>query len=125
MEIKEKITELGFSIGFLQRRRFICAVAQDHITKTILMVAWMNREALDQTLRLEMWSTTHVLVGTLAEGETSGQTQELIDMRIDCDRDAILLNVLQKSVACHTGRKSCFSGRRVVTVHGTSRARRN
>ena len=111
MEIKEKNhrTRLLNKVSF-NADGLICAIAQDHITKTILMVAWMNREALDQTLetgnvvyysrsRRELWR----------KGETSGQTQELIDMRIDCDRDAILLNVLQTGVACHTGRKSCFS----------------
>ena len=84
------------------------------------MVAWMNREALDQTL--ETGNVVYYSRSRKAlwrKGETSGQTQELIDMRIDCDRDAILLDVLQEGVACHTGRKSCFLGPRVVTVHGS------
>lgn len=111
MEIKEKnrrsrlLDDVCFSTD-----GFICAVAQDHITKTILMVAWMNREALDQTL--ETGNVVYYSRSRKAlwrKGETSGQTQELIDVRIDCDRDAILLDVLQEGVACHTGRKSCFS----------------
>ena len=111
MEIKQKNhrTRLLNSVSF-NADGLICAVAQDHITKTILMVAWMNREALDQTLetgKVVYYSRSRRVLWR--KGETSGQTQELIDMRIDCDRDAILLNVLQTGVACHTGRKSCFS----------------
>ena len=111
MEIKEKNrrSRLLDSVCF-NADGFICVVAQDHLTKTILMVAWMNREALDQTL--ETGNVVYYSRSRKAlwrKGETSGQTQELIDMRIDCDRDAILLDVLQEGVACHTGRKSCFS----------------
>ena len=111
MEIKEKNhrTRLLNKVCF-NADGLICAIAQDHITKTILMVAWMNREALDQTL--ETGNVVYYSRSRRAlwrKGETSGQTQELIDMRIDCDRDAILLDVLQEGVACHTGRKSCFS----------------
>ena len=111
MEIKEKNrrTRLLDDVCF-NADGFICAVAQDHLTKTILMVAWMNREALDQTL--ETGNVVYYSRSRKAlwrKGETSGQTQELIDMRIDCDRDAILLDVKQEGVACHTGRKSCFS----------------
>jgi phosphoribosyl-AMP cyclohydrolase len=111
MEIKEKNhrTQLLNNVSF-NADGLICAVTQDHITKTILMVAWMNREALDKTLEtgnVVYYSRSRKVLWR--KGETSGQTQELIDMRIDCDRDAILLNVLQAGVACHTGRKSCFS----------------
>ena len=88
----------------------IWAIAQDHKSKDILMVAWMNRKALSETLktgqgiyfsrsRRKLWR----------KGESSGQTQQIIDIRIDCDKDAILLSVLQTGVACHTGRISCFS----------------
>ncbi len=111
MEIKEKhlrarlLDEICFNAD-----GFICAIAQDHITKTILMVAWMSREALDLTL--ETGNVVYYSRSRKAlwrKGETSGQTQQLIDIRIDCDKDAILLEILQEGVACHTGRRSCFS----------------
>jgi phosphoribosyl-AMP cyclohydrolase len=88
----------------------VCAIAQDHQNKDILMVAWMNQEALEETL-----STGQVVYYSRSrqalwrKGESSGQTQQLVDLRIDCDQDAILLGILQTGVACHTGRRSCFS----------------
>ena len=88
----------------------VCAIAQDHHNKDILMVAWMNQEALEETL-----STGQVVYYSRSrqalwrKGESSGQTQQLVDLRIDCDQDAILLGILQTGVACHTGRRSCFS----------------
>lgn len=111
MEIKEKNhrTRLLDNVCF-NDDGFICAIAQDHTTKTVLMVAWMNRAALEQTL--ETGNVVYYSRSRKAlwrKGETSGQTQQLIDIRIDCDKDAILLDVVQAGVACHTGRKSCFS----------------
>ena len=111
MEIKEKNhrTRLLDNVCF-NDDGFICAIAQDHTTKTVLMVAWMNRAALEQTLEtgnVVYYSRSRKVLWR--KGETSGQTQQLIDIRIDCDKDAILLDVLQTGVACHTGRKSCFS----------------
>jgi phosphoribosyl-AMP cyclohydrolase len=88
----------------------ICAVAQDHSTKHLLMVAWMNREALDETLKsgqVVYYSRSRQTLWR--KGESSGHTQELVDLRIDCDKDTILLGILQTGVACHTGRASCFS----------------
>jgi len=88
----------------------VCAIAQDHQNKDILMVAWMNQEALQETM-----STGQVVYYSRSrqalwrKGESSGQTQQLVDLRIDCDQDAILLGILQTGVACHTGRRSCFS----------------
>jgi phosphoribosyl-AMP cyclohydrolase len=87
----------------------VTAIAQQHDTGEVLMLAWMNREALAETLatgqvcyysrsRQRLWR----------KGETSGQTQRLIDIRVDCDADALLLLVDQVGVACHTGRRSCF-----------------
>ena len=74
------------------------------------MLAWMNREAVAETLstgRVTYWSRSR---GTLwRKGETSGQVQRLIDLRVDCDGDALLALVDQQGVACHTGRRSCFS----------------
>jgi phosphoribosyl-AMP cyclohydrolase len=87
----------------------IPAIAQEEKTGEVLMVAWMNREAIEETLatgqvcyfsrsRNKLWR----------KGETSGQVQRLVELRIDCDGDSLLLLVEQTGVACHTGRRSCF-----------------
>jgi phosphoribosyl-AMP cyclohydrolase len=85
------------------------AVAQQHDTGEVLMLAWMNREAVRTTLsegRACYWSRSR---GRLwRKGETSGQVQLLRELRLDCDGDALLLRVDQQGVACHTGRRSCF-----------------
>lgn len=85
------------------------AIAQQHDTGEVLMVAWMNRGAIEETLstgRVCYWSRSR---GRLwRKGETSGQVQALVELRIDCDGDVILLQVDQTGVACHTGRRSCF-----------------
>jgi phosphoribosyl-AMP cyclohydrolase len=85
------------------------AIAQQHDTGEVLMVAWMNREAVAITLRegrVCYWSRSRRALWR--KGETSGQTQHLREMRLDCDGDTILLLVEQEGVACHTGRRSCF-----------------
>ena len=88
----------------------VCAIAQDHQSKEILMVAWMNRESLDETLRKgQVVYYSRSRQALWRKGESSGQTQQLVDIRIDCDKDAVLLGILQTGVACHTGRRSCFS----------------
>ena len=85
------------------------AIAQQHDTGEVLMVAWMNRDAVRVTLeegRVCYWSRSR---GKLwRKGETSGQTQYLKDFRLDCDGDTVLLLVEQVGVACHTGRRNCF-----------------
>ena len=85
------------------------AIAQDSASGTVLMLAWMNRDAIDQTLasglvtyysrsRQSLWQ----------KGETSGNTQRLVGMQFDCDADAILMLVEQTGPACHTNRPNCF-----------------
>ena len=90
-------------------RGLVAAVAQQHDSGELLMLAWMNREAVRETLRtgrVHYWSRTR---GKLwRKGESSGQTQRLVELRVDCDGDALLLLVDQAGVACHTGRRSCF-----------------
>lgn len=85
------------------------AIAQQHDTGEVLMMAWMNREAVEETLatgRVCYFSRSR---GRLwRKGETSGQVQRLHELRVDCDGDTILLLVDQQGVACHTGRRSCF-----------------
>ena len=85
------------------------AIAQQHDTGEVLMMAWMNRAAIEETLqtgRACYWSRSR---GRLwRKGETSGQVQRLVELRLDCDGDALLLRVDQQGVACHTGRRSCF-----------------
>ena len=85
------------------------AIAQQHDTGEVLMLAWMNREAVAETIRTGRvcyWSRSR---GTLwRKGESSGQVQTLKDFRWDCDGDTLLLLVDQKGVACHTGRRNCF-----------------
>jgi phosphoribosyl-AMP cyclohydrolase len=87
----------------------IPAIAQDHATGQVLMLAWMNAASLAETLRtghVTYWSRSR---GALwAKGATSGHVQKLVELRIDCDRDALLLIVDQTGPACHTNRPSCF-----------------
>jgi phosphoribosyl-AMP cyclohydrolase len=87
----------------------IPAIAQQHDTGEVLMMAWMTREAVEETLKTGQvcyWSRSR---GKLwRKGETSGQQQKLVEMRLDCDGDTLLLLVDQKGVACHTGRRNCF-----------------
>ena len=87
----------------------IPAIAQQHDTGEVLMVAWMNRDSILETLRTNQvvyWSRSRKALWR--KGETSGQTQALKDFRIDCDGDTLLLLVDQEGVACHTGRRNCF-----------------
>ena len=90
-------------------RGLIPAVAQDHRSGEVLMVAWMNADAVARTLqtgRVTYWSRSRAAFWV--KGETSGHVQRLVEMRIDCDRDCLLLRVDQTGPACHTGRRSCF-----------------
>jgi phosphoribosyl-AMP cyclohydrolase len=85
------------------------AVAQDAATGEVLMLAWMNAEAVARTLasgRVTYWSRSRQAIRV--NGETSGHGQRLVEMRLDCDRDSLLLLVAQQGPACHTGRRSCF-----------------
>ena len=87
----------------------IPAIAQQHDTGEVLMMAWMNVESLNETLstgRVCYYSRSRRALWR--KGETSGQVQMLVDLRLDCDGDTILLLVDQHGVACHTGRRNCF-----------------
>ena len=87
----------------------IPAIAQQHDTGEVLMVAWMTREAVAVTLatgRVTYWSRSRRALWR--KGETSGQIQRLVELRLDCDGDTLLARVDQTGVACHTGRRSCF-----------------
>ncbi len=95
------------------------AIAQQHDTGEVLMMAWMNRAAIEETLstgRVCYWSRSRA--GLWRKGETSGQVQRLVEMRLDCDNDCLLVLVDQTGVACHTGRRSCF----FTAVRGGERA---
>ena len=87
----------------------IPAISQQHDTGEILMMAWMNREAIKETLltgQICYWSRSRQSLWR--KGESSGQSQTLHEFRWDCDADTVLMMIDQKGVACHTGRKSCF-----------------
>ena len=85
------------------------AIAQQHDTGEVLMMAWMNRDAVEETLRTGRVCYFSRSRGKLwRKGETSGQQQMLKSFLIDCDGDTILLKVDQQGVACHTGRRTCF-----------------
>lgn len=85
------------------------AIAQQHDSGEVLMMAWMNRDAVEETLRTGRVCYFSRSRGKLwRKGETSGQQQMLKQFLIDCDGDTILLKVDQAGVACHTGRRTCF-----------------
>ncbi len=102
--LAEILAAIAFDVDGL-----VPAVAQQHDTGEVLMLAWMDRQAVEESLRTGRvcyWSRSR---GALwRKGETSGQVQALIEMRLDCDGDTLLLLVDQTGVACHTGRRSCF-----------------
>ena len=85
------------------------AIAQQHDTGEVLMMAWMSRDSVAETLatgQVCYWSRSRRALWR--KGETSGQVQRLVQMRVDCDGDTLLLMVDQTGVACHTGHRSCF-----------------
>lgn len=86
------------------------AIAQDASSGRVLMVAWMNRESLGLSAKSGVavyWSRSRKKLWR--KGEESGHTQKIVEMRLDCDEDVILLKVEQEGgIACHTGRESCF-----------------
>lgn len=87
----------------------IPCIAQDHATGEVLMMAWMTAEAVARTLatgRVTYWSRSRAAFWV--KGETSGHVQRLVELRVDCDRDALLALVEQEGPACHTNRRSCF-----------------
>ncbi len=87
----------------------IPAIAQEESTGEVLMMAWMNAEAVARTLKtgkVTYWSRSRQAFWV--KGETSGHVQELVDLRVDCARDCLLVLVRQAGPACHTNRRSCF-----------------
>jgi phosphoribosyl-ATP pyrophosphohydrolase/phosphoribosyl-AMP cyclohydrolase len=92
-----------------EKHNLLPAIAQDNKSGQVLMLAYMNKEALELTLKTgfaHYFSRSKQRIWK--KGEESGHTQEIVDVLIDCDADTILLKVNQNGVACHTGRKSCF-----------------
>ena len=87
----------------------IAAIAQDATSNEVLMIAWMNQEALAKTLETKRATYFSRSRNSLwVKGETSGHFQEVVDIKFDCDGDAVLMKVNQTGAACHTGEKSCF-----------------
>lgn len=104
LPLSEVLAQLAFN-----QRGLIPVITQDVESKQVLMFAWMNREALEQTLftgRMTYWSRSREKLWI--KGESSGHTQALVSMSIDCDGDVLLCQVEQKGAACHTGRADCF-----------------
>jgi phosphoribosyl-AMP cyclohydrolase len=104
MALRVVIDQIRFDANGL-----VAAIAQQHDTGEVLMLAWMNRDSIAETLatgRVCYFSRSR---GRLwRKGESSGQAQHLKELRIDCDGDTLLLQVDQEGVACHTGRRTCF-----------------
>ncbi len=102
--IAEALAAVGFGDDGL-----VPAIAQQHDTGEVLMMAWMNRDAVAETLRTgRVCYYSRSRASLWRKGESSGQVQALVDFRFDCDNDTVLLLVDQTGVACHTGRRSCF-----------------
>ncbi len=104
MDISSILDAVAFDTSGL-----VAAIAQQHDTGEVLMQAWMNADALTETLgtgQVCYWSRSRQALWR--KGETSGQTQRLVELRLDCDGDSLLLLVDQTGVACHTGARNCY-----------------
>ncbi len=120
----KKALEEGAAFGprFSDDGLIVCVTVDDR-TGDVLMLAHMNRPALDETLTtgvMHYWSRSRAALWR--KGDTSGQVQRLVELRVDCDQDALLARVVVAGDggACHTGRRSCFY-RRVTTAGGSAR----
>lgn len=107
----QKVYPMSFDPATLKYsdQGLIPAIAQDHESGEVLMMAWMNVEAVERTLesgKVTYWSRSRQAFWV--KGESSGHVQELVDFRVDCDRDCLLVLVRQTGPACHTNRRSCF-----------------
>ncbi|WP_305970291.1 MULTISPECIES: phosphoribosyl-AMP cyclohydrolase [unclassified Mameliella] len=107
----QKVFPMAFDTSTLKYddRGLIPCIAQDAEGGEVLMMAWMNAEAVARTLesgRVTYWSRSRQAFWI--KGESSGHIQELVDLRVDCDRDCLLALVRQTGPACHTNRRSCF-----------------
>jgi phosphoribosyl-AMP cyclohydrolase len=108
-DAKEK--RMGFDPASLKydANGLIPCIAQDAVSGEVLMFAWMNAESVARTVatgRVTYWSRSRQAFWV--KGESSGHVQELVELRIDCDRDCLLALVTQTGPACHTNRRSCF-----------------
>ncbi len=104
IELESMLAQIHFN-----NQGLIPVIAQQHDTKEVLMLAWMNEEALRETLqsgRVCYWSRSRSALWR--KGESSGQVQLLKHLALDCDGDTILMQVDQTGPACHTGRRHCF-----------------
>ncbi|MDQ7072223.1 MAG: phosphoribosyl-AMP cyclohydrolase [Rhodobacterales bacterium] len=107
----EKVFRMSFDPATLTYNEagLLPVIAQDEVSGEVLMLAWMNGESVRRTLdsgKVTYWSRSRQAFWV--KGETSGHVQELVDLRVDCDRDCLLVIVRQTGPACHTNRRSCF-----------------
>lgn len=106
-----KESDLDACIGdvVFNEKGLVPVIAQRHDTAEILMLAWMNRESLEKTLDTgDAWYFSRSRQKLWRKGETSGNSQRVVAALLDCDGDTIILHVIQKGFACHTGQKNCF-----------------
>jgi phosphoribosyl-AMP cyclohydrolase len=104
IDLSQLETEVSYN-----RDGLVPVIAQDAITKTVLMMAWMNKEALDITLKTgDVTYYSRSRQKLWRKGETSGHTQKLVNAYLDCDGDTLLVTVEQIGAACHTGAPHCF-----------------
>ena len=109
MFTSEEIEHIISTLNFRHEDGTVIAVVQDAETKEVLMVGHMNREALRKTLEtgyLHLWSLSRKKLWL--KGETSGNYQQVVDVKVDCDSDAVLVLVKPLGPICHTGNKTCF-----------------
>ena len=119
--ISESVIAAALSAIDFDADGLVPAIAQSHDTGEVLLMAWMNRDAVAETLRTgRVCYYSRSRNALWHKGETSGQVQALVDFRFDCDNDTVLVLVDQTGVACHTGRLSCFfhavRGDRIETI---------
>lgn len=99
----------ALNVLILNEQGLIPAIAQSAATKEVLMMAWMNSDSIKKTLDTgQVWYWSRSRQALWRKGESSGHTQHLVEMRLDCDGDTLLLLVEQMGAACHTHRANCF-----------------
>lgn len=115
MNVETQLDQLTFDADGL-----VPAIIQDDESDAVLMLAWMNREAVRRTLtegRVTFWSRSRGEYWR--KGDTSGHRQYVRSVALDCDSDTLLIRVIQLGAACHTGTRSCFTGRELQVVQGS------